>query len=283
MEVSLFCVLLTIMKKILLVFAHPDDESFAVAGTTAKYTSNGWRADLVCATRGEEGERGPFKGSEAPLADIRQKELEKAGEIIGLTSVTFLGHKDGTLLELTPGTLEDKVFRVMDKLKPDVVITFEPIDGVSNHPDHKKIGLATTYAFQKYAEQLETPKHYGRRKPKISFEESEEVINIPKLYYVCLPATTIEFLKKEHVLPAVSMGSPWVGTPDRLITTVIDIKRFKNTKIKAMKSHVSQSEDVNRLLSFDKVPMLSQEHFILRMEGTTEVFMGKNDRVSDRL
>lgn len=271
------------MRKIILVFAHPDDESFASAGTTAKYTANGWQADLVCATRGEEGERGPYKGSEASLGDIRQKELEKAGEIIGLSSITFLGHKDGTLMDLTPGTLEDKVFKVMDKVKPDVVITFEPTYGVNNHPDHKKIGLAATYAFQKYAEQVETPKHSGRRRPKISFEESEEVLNIPKLYYACLPASIIEFLKKKHVLPAVSMGNPWEGTPDRLITTVIDIKKFKNTKLKAIRSHVSQSKDVDRFLSYDKIPMLNQEHFILRMEGTKEVFMGKNDRISGRL
>lgn len=274
---------LTIMRKILLVFAHPDDESFTVAGTTAKYIANGWQGDLICVTRGEEGERGAYKSSEVSLGDIRQKELEKAGEIIGLTSITFLGYKDGTLSELTPGTLEDKVFRVMDKLNPDIVVTYEVNYGISNHPDHKKIGLATTYAFQKYAEESETPRFPGRRRPKLSFEESEEIKNTAKLYYACLPEATVEFLKRKRVLPAISMGSPWVGTPDRLVTTVIDIKRFRNIKIKALRAHVSQSKDVDRFLSFDKNPMLFQEHFILRMEGVHEVFMGKHDRVSDRL
>ena len=47
------------MKKILLVFAHPDDESFAAAGTVAKYVKAGWEVDLICATRGEKGEAGP--------------------------------------------------------------------------------------------------------------------------------------------------------------------------------------------------------------------------------
>lgn len=271
------------MKRLLLVFAHPDDEAFTAAGTVAKYAANGWQADLVCATRGESGEKGPYKTSAETLGDIRQKELEKAGLVIGLSSITFLGHKDGTLADLTPGTLEDKVFRLMSKLKPDVVITYEVVSGISNHPDHRKIGLSTTYAFQKYAEQLEKPQYHGRRKPKLSFEESEQIDNVPKLYYACLPETVVEYLKQKHFLPQLSFGQPWKGTPDKLITNVIDIKKFRAVKIKALKAHISQSKDIDRFLGAGQIPQLSQEYYLLRYEGTAEVFMGKNDRISNRL
>ncbi|MBI5619952.1 hypothetical protein HY950_03250, partial [Candidatus Gottesmanbacteria bacterium] len=48
-------------------------------------------------------------------------------------------------------------------------------------------------------------------------------------------------------------------------------------------SHRSQQADVQRFLSFAANPLARYEYFILRMHGTTEVFMGKNDRVSNRL
>ena len=272
------------MKKMLLVFAHPDDESFFSAGTVAKYVARGWQADLISATRGEAGSRGSLTDSVTPLGEIRQKELEAAGAIIGLSSIVFLGYHDGTLSNLNAGELEDKVYREMKKYRPDVVITFETTYGISNHPDHNKIGLAATFAFQKYAGETENPRALGRRAvQKLNLEEALTTVNLPKLYYVCLPESIVEFLKKEHILPSVSLGSPWSGVPDNVVTTVIDIKKYRNKKIKALRAHPSRSADVERLLSYEKVPVLNQEYLILRMEGTKEVFMGKNDRVSDRL
>ena len=41
-------------------FAHPDDESFSCGGTVAKYVKAGWEVHLLCATRGERGETGPY-------------------------------------------------------------------------------------------------------------------------------------------------------------------------------------------------------------------------------
>ena len=73
------------------------------------------------------------------------------------------------------------------------------------------------------------------------------------------------------------------GTPDKHITTVIDISEFAETKKQAILSHVSQQEDVNRFLSLTSQPLLKDEYYILRMQGTTEVFMGKNDHVTNNL
>ena len=80
------------MKRLLFVFAHPDDESFSCGGTIAKYVAAGWHVDLMCATRGEEGNRGPFVDlPQNQLGEIRQKELQKAGMVLGISSITFLG------------------------------------------------------------------------------------------------------------------------------------------------------------------------------------------------
>ena len=261
------------MKRLLLVFAHPDDESFSCGGTVPKYVKAGWQVDLICATRGEDGSRGPYTDlPQDQLGDIRQKELQKAAVTLGVNSITFLGYRDGTLSVQTVGELEDKVYKKMEELVPDAVITMDTT-GISNHPDHIKMSYVTTYAFQKYAAWIE-----GQLKDQ---EGAAQIF--PKLYYACMPESVVEYLKKKKTLPAQSFGKPRLGTPDKNITTVINIMKFGSTKKKALTSHISQQEDIDRFLSLPSQPMLKHEYFMLRMQGTTEVFMGKNDVVSNEL
>lgn len=262
------------MKKLLLVFAHPDDESFSCAGTVAKYVKAGWEVHLLCATRGEQGETGPYgKLDPKALGEIRQKEVQYAAMLLGIHTVSFLDYIDGTLASKTPGDIEDFVYRKMMEIIPDCVITFDTT-GVSNHPDHIKLCYATTYAFQKYAawvaDQLED---------QAAIDENIE----PKLYYVCMPESIATYLKKQKNIPQELFHKPWMGTPDERITTVIDTKKCMGVKKKALEAHISQQADVRRFLSLSRHPLLSHEHFILRFHGTKEVFMGKNDRVSNKL
>jgi hypothetical protein len=98
-----------------------------------------------------------------------------------------------------------------------------------------------------------------------------------------MPESVARYLKKKKTLPSESFGKPWLGTPDKNITTVINIMKFGGTKKKALAAHISQQEDVQRFLSLPSQPMLKHEYFILRMQGTTEVFMGKNDHVTNSL
>lgn len=275
------------MRNLLLVFAHPDDESFTCGGTVAKYVKAGWEVNLVCATRGEAGETGPYGDiSKTELQDIRSQEMERAMEILGISSVTFLDYRDGGLSKLHPGELEDKIHHSMVTHNPDVVITFEP-NGISNHPDHSKICLSTTYAFQKYADAKAHPEAPGARDPNRNWERQFAAMNPetaePKLYYACMPESIADYLRRKNVIPDQSFGLPWKGTEDKLITTVIDTKRFAATKLKALRAHISQSADVDRFYAIERQPLADQEFFILRMQGEFEIFMGKNDRISNRL
>lgn len=202
------------MKKLLLVFAHSEDKDM-VRGIVGLYEKIGWQTDVFFATD--------------------------------------FGHNKGTLASLTPGTLEDPIYRAMERGLPNIVITFDKT-GMNNDPDHRKICHATTYAFQKYTSWLEAL----QKKFRIRVVQDEQWLkrletmitaNVePKLYYVCVPASTVTRAVAAGELPKESFGLPWRGTPDRQITTVI-----------------------------------GGEHFILRMEGTKEHFMGKNDCVGDRL
>lgn len=148
-------------KTILLVLAHPDDETFGMGGTIALYAQKGYNVYNVCATRGEVGAADEeFMRGFKDTAEMRTAELMRAAKILGLKEVFFLGYRDSGM----PGSADNnhpdsqvshsidevagKVVRYIRELKPDVVITFNPIGGY-RHPDHIHIQQATTLAFEK--------------------------------------------------------------------------------------------------------------------------------------
>jgi len=265
------------MKKMLLVFAHPDDESFTAGGAVAAYAGRGWHVELICATGDAE----------------RTSEVERAGKILGIQHIQFLSQPDGQLKSVTPGTLEDMIVKKMEEYMPDIVMTHDTT-GITNHPDHIKMCYATTFAFQKYTQSLEEIKtgvvsRKGRGYVwkedafKRAFGDIDPENKDPKLYYSCMPSSVVAFLQKEKQISEESHGLPWRGTADKFVTTVIDIADTKLAKGKALLCHESQKENVDHFISFDKHPSHNQEWFILRMQGVHEVFMGKNDRVADEL
>lgn len=257
------------MKKLLAVFAHPDDESYMAAGTIAKYVKSDWSAHLVCVTSGESAPRGEYAAmTPDEFIALRKKELESAVSHTGVAAVTFLDYKDGEVSALPPGKLEEKLINIFHEQQPDVVITMEP-SGVTNNPDNVKVSLALTFAFQKYAFDRNT----------VNADDP----NPPKLYYACMPESIVSYFVRQKYLPAESYGRPWRGVEDKRISTVIDIKRFKGIKAEALAEYQSQAEEIGPYLMIPNNPFFSQEYFILRYVGLTEAFMGKNDRVADRL
>jgi LmbE family N-acetylglucosaminyl deacetylase len=282
------------MKKMLLVFAHPDDESFSAGGTIFQYAKNGWHISLITATNGEKGSFGPYTDETGNiLGERRQEELKKAAKLLGIEHIEFLEFPDFGLKQLTPGTLEDPIYIYMKTTLPDIVITHDPT-GITNHPDHTKVCYAVTYAFQKYAahlNELQDPEKQMKGRGKIwkqaeyarAFSDTHLLSKEPKLYYACLPQRSVDFLLKEKQIPEESFGKPFRGVPDKDVTTVIDITVTQLIKGKALLCYETQAEDVDRFISFAQNPEVKQECYILRMQGVYEVFMGKNDRVSDRL
>lgn len=129
-------------KRMLVILAHPDDESFAAGGTLAKYAHQGVQVILLCATRGEAGIPG-VKPKEA--GDIRERELRQAAERLGI-EVYFLGYQDGELAQTKPETLLETVACWIDLVQPQVILTFGP-EGVSGHPDHVTISHIVTQVY----------------------------------------------------------------------------------------------------------------------------------------
>ncbi len=148
-------------KKVLLsVLAHPDDESFGMGGTLAHYADQGVDVYLICATRGEVGEVAPeYLRNYPSIAELREAELRCASAHLGLAGIHFMDYRDSGMTgspdndhpEAFIGAAVDKVARevasLMREIKPDVVLTFDPIGGY-RHPDHIHIHEATVKAFE---------------------------------------------------------------------------------------------------------------------------------------
>jgi N-acetyl-1-D-myo-inositol-2-amino-2-deoxy-alpha-D-glucopyranoside deacetylase len=144
---------------LLAVLAHPDDETFGMGGTLAMYAQRGAQVHLVCATRGEAGDVSPeYLEGFKTIADRRVSELRCAAGILGLSGVYFLDYRDSGMVgtednknpqALVNASLEEvagKVVTYIRRLRPQVVITFDPIGGYM-HPDHIAIQRATVRAF----------------------------------------------------------------------------------------------------------------------------------------
>jgi LmbE family N-acetylglucosaminyl deacetylase len=128
------------------VFAHPDDETICAGGTFAKYASAGAEVRVISLTKGGAGQiRDAAVATRATLQAVREKELEAAGDELGLTQTRCLDHPDGGLAEIDSSILVDLASELLREFDPDVVITFGP-DGFSGHPDHVAVGAAVTAA-----------------------------------------------------------------------------------------------------------------------------------------
>jgi len=145
---------------LLAVLAHPDDESFGIGGTLAHYSRKGVQVELICATKGEAGEMDPvYLHGEKTSSDVRVQELRCAAGILGISTIHFLEYRDsgmtGSPDNLHPQALCNQpvdhvayqVAEIIRKIKPSIIITFDPIGGY-RHPDHIAIHHAAVKAFE---------------------------------------------------------------------------------------------------------------------------------------
>ena len=135
-------------KTAMVVTAHPDDAEWGCSGSVAKWTRQGWDVIYVLCTDGSKGSE-DRKISGKKLATIREEEQRKAGEILGLKAIEFLGYPDG-YLEPTLDLRKD-ISREIRKYKPSILITTNPTRdllgrGYIGHPDHFAAGEAALSA-----------------------------------------------------------------------------------------------------------------------------------------
>jgi len=225
--------------RLMVVVAHPDDESFGCGSLLAAASAAGHTTAVLCATRGEAGES---RIATDDLAALREGELRTAAGILGVGSIHVLDHTDsgmsgepapGTLVTADRSRLEREIAAVISDVRPDVVVTLDASDG---HRDHAAIRDATLAAIDMPA---------GHR-PEAT-------------YLYCLERSSMRRWA-EHI-----SGGPFgdaylslseLGTPDEEITTRIDVTSHLDTRWRAIEAHASQASP------FDDLPIELQADFL---------------------
>jgi LmbE family N-acetylglucosaminyl deacetylase len=140
-------------RTILAVFAHPDDETL-VAPLLAAYARRGVRVQLAVVTDGEKGTQAHAAIPAGPeLARVRAEEARCSCRALGIEPPILLGFKDGELGKQTRppwmplAEVETEVAKVLQRVRPDVLITFGP-EGAYGHPDHRLVGAVVTQLVQ---------------------------------------------------------------------------------------------------------------------------------------
>jgi LmbE family N-acetylglucosaminyl deacetylase len=130
---------------VLMIWAHPDDETYLVGGMSATLTDAGHRVVCVTATRGEAGVSGATAPELDQLAKVRTAELEAALRILGIQEHHWLDYPDGGCADVDGQEAADRLVAVVDDVRPDTVVTFGP-DGFTGHPDHQAVSRWTDLA-----------------------------------------------------------------------------------------------------------------------------------------
>ncbi len=250
-------------QRLLLVHAHPDDETIATGATMAKYAAEGRGVTLVTCTGGEMGEilvpdlAHLAADQDDGLADHRRGELDEAMRILGVTDHRFLGgfgcyrdsgmkwHEDGHAV--AADDLHENAFwhadlteaathlvEVIREVRPQVLVTYDQF-GHYGHPDHIQ-----AHRVAMYGAQLAAVPSYRR--------DLGEAWDIAKIYWTAMSesrfrrslrtlretgdATTFEGMDPDGPLPMAS--------PDSDLSAVVDATAHVQQKMDAMRAHATQ-------------------------------------------
>jgi N-acetyl-1-D-myo-inositol-2-amino-2-deoxy-alpha-D-glucopyranoside deacetylase len=251
-------------RRMLLVHAHPDDETIANGATMAKYVDDGVHVTLVTCTLGEEGEvlvpdlAHLAAAHEDALGKHRIGELADAMRILGVVDHRFLGgpgrYRDtGMAVDdqgraIAPERIRDDAFwaadlleasnhvvEVIREIRPQVMVTYDE-NGAYGHPDHIQAHRAATYGSA-----LAAAPSYRR--------DLGEAWDVAKIYWNAMSeermreglrrlrdsgdTTTFEGMEPDGELPSFV-------TPDALITATVDGLAYVDKKLDAMRAHATQ-------------------------------------------
>jgi len=135
------------MKKLLTVFAHPDDAETSVGGSLLRWLAEGWALTLCVITDGDKGTNDPADHPSEVIARRRQEQAAAAARLGA--EVVYLGYEDGALQPSL--ALRRDLVRVIRRVRPQRVVGPDPTvwfrHGLYiNHPDHRAAGQALVEA-----------------------------------------------------------------------------------------------------------------------------------------
>ena len=230
--------------RVLLVHAHPDDETINNGATMAMYADLGADVTLITCTRGEEGEvlveehLHKAATQDDLLGEHRVIELADAMKALGVKDHRFLGaphkqYRDSGMMDTEPNNREDSFWKadfeeatrylvdVIDEVKPHVLITYDVFGGYG-HPDHIQAHRVAMAAAEKA--QWDIPKIYWNVTPRSVIQEGiDKMKEIGSDFFGAESAEDLPFCKD-----------------DSFVTTLIDGNGYVEAKMDAMRAHATQ-------------------------------------------
>jgi len=257
------------------VHAHPDDEAIGTGGVLAKAADSGIRTVLVTCTGGEVGEIAPeTQVAVDDLGAVRERELRNACDILGITHLDLLGYRDSGMAGTADNEHPDAFARadlekaagrlvsLVRKYRPQVIVTYDE-NGFYGHPDHINAHRIAVRAYE-----LAGDATHDSGDGLASWTPS-------KLYYTAIARSAManfgRMLKEAGIEPPMPDAEespeerPW-GTPDELITTVVDVSGQVERKRRGLFAHATQ---MGPEVFFARIPppmfnkLFDRESFIL--------------------
>jgi N-acetyl-1-D-myo-inositol-2-amino-2-deoxy-alpha-D-glucopyranoside deacetylase len=254
----------TDQSPVLFVYAHPDDETFGVAGTMALLRQRDVPITLICATRGEAGGISDATlATQETLGQVREAELRAAMDIVGVGDIRLLDYRDSGM-EGTPENDDPRclhqapeenvaadIAAIIREIRPAVVVTFGP-DGIYGHPDHLAIHRAATRAVHLAA--AAGSGGGGWQTPRLYYQTSSRERMIARAAHRKGPFT---HMSDERIAQ--------LGTPRAEISFALDVSSVVTTKETAMRAHRTQigpNGPMSELPRDEVLQMLSREHYV---------------------
>ena len=210
------------------IFAHPDDETWSLAGPFALLVPKGVRGAVWTATRGQAGQIAEGSGAtRETLSEVREAEERAAMAVVGVERVSFGEFVDGRVDQADQGQLTTAISGFLEGERPDVVVAMEP-GGVTAHPDHMAVTVATQAAFAAY---VAAPRARAAR-----------------FYYWGVSASDMAGWREAgrasgFELPGADDPYGGHGTPDDQFTCVVDTSGGAEQAYRALCRHVTQAGD----------------------------------------
>jgi len=240
-------------RRLLLVHAHPDDESIGTGATMAAYAAQGAGVTLVTCTRGELGEIIPpelaYLGTGDRLGEHRAGELAAACVALGVTDHRFLGGpgrwRDSGMMGLESNQLPGcfwqadldeaaaELAAVIREVAPQVIITYDA-NGFYGHPDHIQAHRVTRRAVRAAAD------------PGAAAVGGGAPWRVAKLYATAMPRSVLAGAIRlgpgapARFIQAGSAADLPFGVADDQVTTEIDGTGQLAAKVAALRSHATQ-------------------------------------------
>ena len=233
------------------VFAHPDDESFGIGGTLARYGADpDVRVVLVCATLGEAGKiADPDLATPERLGEVREKELRCACRSLGVDELRLLGYRDSGMAgtpenldarALANADLDEVVGKIVAQIRrerPDVVVTFDQTGGYG-HPDHVAVHYHAKAAFSAAADPARFPEQIAAG--LLPYQAK-------KLYYTAIPHRFFVHAAEKMQELGIDVPERYLqrlegpfGLPDGACTTDVNVGDHWDAKQAAVECHATQ-------------------------------------------